>query len=139
MKELSRHGRYINSCIGKAIDTYNLIEDGDKILVAISGGKDSMSLLKLLKERLRWIPVQYELIACHVRTDFHCASCTHTDYLTDYLRSWGSGTVLKILRSWMRKDKLIVSGARGINVKPFLRPPMSWDAPRSPSAIIKTT
>lgn len=95
MRPLMRHGRYINSQIGKAIDTYNLINDGDRILVAVSGGKDSMTLLSLLKERLAWIPVKYELVACHVRTDFHCGSCTHTKTLTKFFEKLGVEYVFK--------------------------------------------
>ncbi len=60
----------INSLIGKAIFKYNLIQDGDRILVAVSGGKDSMTLLWFLKERLKWIPVNYELFAVHIDPGF---------------------------------------------------------------------
>ena len=42
----------------QAIDTYDMIEEGDRIAVGISGGKDSLTLLYALKikyMRLRWI------------------------------------------------------------------------------------
>ena len=105
MRSLTKHGRYINSCIGKAIDAYDLIDDGDRILVAVSGGKDSMTLLSLLKERLRWIPVKYELIACHVRTDFHCGSCTHTKKLTEFFKKLGVKYVFKDVKVLDEKGK----------------------------------
>lgn len=89
MRFLTGNARSINSNIGKAIDTYGLISNGDRILVAVSGGKDSMTLLTLMKERLRWIPVKYELIACHIRTDFRCGHCAHTSFLTDYFEELG--------------------------------------------------
>jgi len=60
----------INHLIGKAIGTYNMIQDGDRIAVAVSGGRDSLTLLWFLKERLKWIPVQYELLAVHIDLGF---------------------------------------------------------------------
>jgi tRNA 2-thiocytidine biosynthesis protein TtcA len=73
MRNLTKTGNYISNRIGKAIADYNLIEDKDRILVAVSGGKDSMTLLKLLVERKAWAPIEYELIAMHVETDYRCA------------------------------------------------------------------
>ena len=60
----------INYLIAKAIHTYNMIEEGDKILVAVSGGKDSLTLLWFLKERLKWVPINYELFALHIDLGF---------------------------------------------------------------------
>lgn len=51
------------SKLRKAASDYNLIEDGDKIAVGLSGGKDSISLLKLLKAYQRFSPQKFELIA----------------------------------------------------------------------------
>ena len=81
MKKLSSVGRFISTRIGKAIGDYNLIEPNDKILVAVSGGKDSLTLLKLLRERQRWSPVKFELVAAHIETDLACSACVHTEAL----------------------------------------------------------
>ncbi|MBW2039657.1 MAG: tRNA 2-thiocytidine(32) synthetase TtcA [Deltaproteobacteria bacterium] len=51
----------IRKLVGKAIHQYRLIEDGDRILVAVSGGKDSLVMLKLLHERRYRVPINYEL------------------------------------------------------------------------------
>lgn len=56
--------------MGKAIYNFQMIGDGDRILVAVSGGQDSLSLLWLLRERLKRIPVDYSLAAVHVELGF---------------------------------------------------------------------
>ena len=66
--------KFINHLIGKAIVQYKMINDGDRILVAVSGGKDSLTLLWFLRERLKWIPIDYEIIAIHVDMGFSIRS-----------------------------------------------------------------
>lgn len=87
MRPLSRTGNYISTRIGRAIQDYKLIEDKDRILVAVSGGKDSMTMLNLLAERRKWAPVSYELIAIHVETDFKCGGCVHTKTLKEFFKN----------------------------------------------------
>jgi tRNA 2-thiocytidine biosynthesis protein TtcA len=60
----------IRSRVGKAIHQYQLIQDGDRILVGVSGGKDSLTLLTLLSERAKRVPIHYELLAVHVDLGF---------------------------------------------------------------------
>lgn len=55
---------------GKAIHTRKMIRDGDHVLVAVSGGKDSLALLWLLRERIKRIPIEYRLTAVHVDPGF---------------------------------------------------------------------
>ncbi len=55
---------------GKAIMQYKMIEEGDKIAVAVSGGKDSISLLHVLRDRQRISPVKFEFQAVHVDFGF---------------------------------------------------------------------
>lgn len=45
---------------------YNMLSDGDKIAVAVSGGKDSLTLLKVLNDRKKFVPIKYELLAMHI-------------------------------------------------------------------------
>lgn len=54
----------------RAIDDYNMIEEGDKIAVALSGGKDSMTMLKALKSLQFFYPKKFELIAISVNPGF---------------------------------------------------------------------
>jgi tRNA 2-thiocytidine biosynthesis protein TtcA len=70
MRQLTKTGSYISNKIGKAIADYNLIEDKDRILIAVSGGKDSLSLLRLLNERRKWAPVDYKLVVVHIESDY---------------------------------------------------------------------
>ncbi|MBD3379356.1 MAG: tRNA 2-thiocytidine(32) synthetase TtcA [Candidatus Omnitrophica bacterium] len=72
MRDLTRTGRHINSLIGKAVADHNMIEEGDRILVGVSGGKDSLTLMTLLKAIQGWAPVRFSLKAAHVRTDLAC-------------------------------------------------------------------
>ncbi len=55
---------------GKAIHQHQMIKDGDHVLVAVSGGKDSMVLLWLLRERIRRIPIEYQITAVHIDPGF---------------------------------------------------------------------
>lgn len=55
---------------GRAIHEYSMTEEGDHILVSVSGGKDSMSLLWLLRERLKRLPIKYRITAVHVDPGF---------------------------------------------------------------------
>ena len=60
----------IKRLTGKAIHTMDMIRDGDHVMVAVSGGKDSLSLLWLLKERIKRVPIDYRLTAVHVDPGF---------------------------------------------------------------------
>ncbi len=54
----------------KAIEEFNMIEEGDKIAVALSGGKDSTTLLLALKSLQRFYPKKFDLIAIAVNPGF---------------------------------------------------------------------
>ena len=52
--------------MAKTIHEHALVREGDRLLVAVSGGKDSYTLLELLEEARRKSPVRFELVAFHL-------------------------------------------------------------------------
>ncbi|MDO3378623.1 tRNA 2-thiocytidine(32) synthetase TtcA [Geoalkalibacter halelectricus] len=58
--------RRIRKLTGKAIGDFNLIEEGDRIAVGVSGGKDSYTLLHVLESLRRKAPIRYELVAVNI-------------------------------------------------------------------------
>ncbi|PKL09796.1 MAG: tRNA 2-thiocytidine biosynthesis protein TtcA [Spirochaetae bacterium HGW-Spirochaetae-7] len=69
-----------------ALRRYSMIEENDRILIAVSGGKDSTTLAYDLSMKRRWWPARFEIKAVHIATDF-CACCKKTT-LVSLLESW---------------------------------------------------
>lgn len=59
MKEMQKLLSRVRSCV----DRYSMIEEGDRIAVGVSGGKDSLALLCVLSELRKFHPVKFELVA----------------------------------------------------------------------------
>ena len=101
MKNGLNGGYFISKKVGKAIWDYRLIRDGDRILVAVSGGKDSLSLITILKHRLRFVPIDYEVIACLVDMGFEWVK---KDMLVDYFERESISYVIAQPDDSWRKD-----------------------------------
>ena len=76
----------VSRLAGRAIGDYHMLEEGDKVAVAVSGGKDSISLLHVLRHRQSVSPINFEFIAVHI--DFGFADF-NPQGLIDYLEREG--------------------------------------------------
>ncbi len=70
----------------KAIEDYNMINDGDKIAVGLSGGKDSIALLSAFAGLKRFYPKQFDIVAIRVDTGLDFDK-TELENLKNYVQS----------------------------------------------------
>ncbi len=95
---------FISKRAGKAIMDYEMLSGGDKIAVAVSGGKDSLTLLRVLADRRAFVPIKYDLLAVHIDLGY---PCQHPKTLAKYFKSLGVDYHIEkvdILKGKTRKD-----------------------------------
>ncbi len=88
--------RRIRQRFNKGVVQYGLIADGDCILVGLSGGKDSLALLRLLAQRSRIFKPRFRVVAAHVRMG-SVAYGVDLDFLRRYAE--GSGVELHVINT----------------------------------------
>ncbi|MGD0584215.1 MAG: tRNA 2-thiocytidine(32) synthetase TtcA [Oryzomonas sp.] len=82
----SRLLRRLRHGIGRAVADFGLIEEGDRVAVAVSGGKDSYTLLLLLEELRRRAPITFEIVAVNIDSGY---PGYRTDVIERFLRENG--------------------------------------------------
>lgn len=85
--------RRIEKRFSKGVVEYGLIEDGDKILIGLSGGKDSLALVELLAKRARVFKPKFSVVAVHVAMR-NIPYKSDVNYLKEYVESFGVPFVL---------------------------------------------
>lgn len=70
----------------RAVDDYEMIKEGDRIAVGVSGGKDSMALLAALAGLARFYPKKYELVPIHLQAGFPGSDTSNIKELCDALK-----------------------------------------------------
>ncbi len=64
--EFNKLQKRLRRNVGKAISDYNMIEDGDKIMVCLSGGKDSYCMLDILLNLKQSAPIHFDVVAVNM-------------------------------------------------------------------------
>lgn len=64
--ELNKLHKRLRRLTGQAIADFNMIEDGDKVMVCLSGGKDSYTMLEILRNLQASAPIEFSIVAVNL-------------------------------------------------------------------------
>lgn len=81
--------RKLLGCVRKAVDDYDMIQEGDRIAVGLSGGKDSLTLMTALKLYQRFAPYKYDLCAVMIDMGLKDVKQEEVEALQNYCESLG--------------------------------------------------
>lgn len=97
---------YISKRVGKAIMDYKMLSDGDKVAVAVSGGKDSLTLLRVLNDRRTFTPIKYDILAVHIDMGY---PCHHPKILAEYFKKIGVNYHIEKINTLQGKSRKDIS------------------------------
>lgn len=78
----------IHKQFGRATKGYDMLHDGDKILIALSGGKDSLTMLQLMAERSRIHKPKISIVAAHIKM-VNIPYSANSDFLKEFCNNLG--------------------------------------------------
>jgi tRNA 2-thiocytidine biosynthesis protein TtcA len=140
--EANKLAKRLRRQVGEAVADYNMIEDGDRVMVCLSGGKDSYGLLDILLSLQASAPVHFELVAMHLDQK---QPGYPADMLPNYLTTLGMPFHIERQDTYSIVKRVIPEGKTMCSLCSRLRrgvstasPPNSA-RPRSRSAIIART
>jgi len=73
--------------VDKALLKFNLVEPGDRILLAVSGGKDSLAMSYFMGHKQKGFPIPFDLGAIHIEGDF--PGCGKSPVMAQLMEEWG--------------------------------------------------
>lgn len=88
LKEEKKILQRLHKKVGKAMKKYGLIKDGDKVLIGLSGGKDSLALVEFMAERMKIFHPKFSVVAAHVSME-NIPYKSDIAYLKDFCESRG--------------------------------------------------
>jgi tRNA 2-thiocytidine biosynthesis protein TtcA len=105
--EANKLAKRLRRQVGQAVGDFNMIEAGDRIMVCLSGGKDSYALLDVLMQLREKAPVPFDLVAVNL-DQRHPGFPEHV--LPDYLKSLGMPFHIAVQDTYSTVKRLIPEG-----------------------------
>ena len=139
---MTRLYRQIKNRMDKAIMEYRMIEKGDRIMVGVSGGPDSLSLMHLMHDHLKYRNSRFSVMVLHIDLGFKISGKPGSAPLESYLKS--TGVDYRIFRplsatwhSHLMLERIPVSSARITDRHQVYKTAMRKNAIKSPMATIR--
>ena len=89
----------VNRKIGQAMHSYTMLADSDRVLIAVSGGVDSLVLSWILKHWLHKAPIHYEILAAYIDNGFDSST---SDKVAEQLQNIGVPFLIEKTDYWRR-------------------------------------